>query len=118
MQADHDAAGAHAPPAAEQATPLALPAELTIYAVAELHPQWLAWLAALDPHHDAAHVDASAVDQVDGAGLQLLLSLQRALEARTCRLRLHGPSEALRQGCAAMGLGDWMHQHLPEGAAA
>lgn len=98
--------------------PLALPAELTIYAVAELHPQWLNWLATLDGHADAAHVDATAVDQVDAAGLQLLLSLQRTLDARGCRLQLGEPSAALRQGCESLGLCNWLRQQTAEGAPA
>ena len=109
------------PPAPPVATPLVLPAELTIYAVGELHPQWLAWLGegtpAL-PADVAAEVHAAAVDQVDGAGLQLLLSLQRALAARGRQLQIQAPSEVLRNGCAALGLGAWLQAQMTEGAPA
>lgn len=88
--------------------PLRLPAELTIYTVGELHPQWLAWLAAED---ESAAVQGEVVDQVDAAGLQLLLALQRALADRGRHLQLHTPSAALRSGCEALGLGGWLGQH-------
>ena len=94
-----------------------LPAELTIYTVGELHPLWLAWLqqgAASTP----AEVQAAAVEQVDGAGLQLLLSLSRAVAERERALRILAPSEVLRAGCAALGLNDWLQGHAAEGIAA
>ncbi len=97
------------PPAA-----LPLPPELTIYTVGELHPQWLAWLAAAPADAPQATVNAAAVDQVDAAGLQMLLSLQRALEARGQRMGVEGASPALRDGCAAIGLGDWLQAHDTE----
>ena len=93
---------------------LQLPQELTIYAVGELHPQWLAWLAdAAAQGGEEAEVDAQAVDQVDAAGLQMLVSLQRSLADRGLRLRLNGPSEPLRQGCRALGLCEWLAQSVP-----
>ena len=93
---------------------LRLPAELTIYTAGELHPQWLAWLAANDT---AAAVEADAVDQVDAAGVQLLLALQRALAGRGRPLALHNPSAALQAACAALGLQGWLAQHSEQVAA-
>ena len=103
-----------------------LPSELTIYTVGELRPQWLAWLAdtpaagvthktydasndasndaANDANEDSLPVDAAAVAEVDAAGVQLLVSLQRALEARQQALRLMAPSRALATACTALGL--------------
>ncbi len=89
------------------ATPLVLPPELTIYSVGELHPQWLAWLGqggAAVP----AEVQGTAVDQVDAAGLQLLLSLQRALAQQGRTLQIQAPSPVLRGGCEALGLSQWL----------
>jgi len=109
------------PAAPPVATPLALPAELTIYAVGELHPQWLAWLGeglASLPAEVPAEVQAAAVEQVDGAGLQLLLSLQRALADRGRTLQIQAPSEVLRAGCAALGLGAWLQAQMTKGAPA
>ena len=81
-------------------TVLALPRELTIYTVGELRPLWLDWL------HDSANhcVDGAAVDEVDAAGVQLLLSLQHALQAADRPLQLLQPSTALAAACAALGL--------------
>lgn len=112
---------AAAPPVS---TPLALPPELTIYSVGELHPQWLAWLgqgAATLPADAPAEVHAAAVDQVDAAGLQLLVSLQRALAERGRTLQLQAASGVLRSSCEALGLGDWLKAHVAptaEGAPA
>ncbi len=93
--------------------PLALPAELTIYTVGELHPQWLGWL-----QQDGVAVQAEGVDQVDGAGLQLLLSLSHALDQRGRQLQLHAPSAVLRDGCHALGLQDWLNRHSSAGVTA
>lgn len=101
-------------PAAVQ---LHLPAELTIYTVGELHPQWMSWLLN-GAAPAAAEVQAAAVEQVDGAGLQLLLSLSRAFAERERKLHILAPSEALRAGCAALGLDDWLQRHTAEGAVA
>jgi ABC-type transporter Mla MlaB component len=103
------------PPSA--AIPLTLPAELTIYTVGELHPQWLAWLGG-QPAEGAAQVHAAAVEQVDGAGLQLLLALGRGLEERGQTLRLQAPSDVLRNGGAALGLDGWLAARCADGVAA
>ena len=87
-----------------------LPSELTIYTVGELRPQWLAWLAdtpaisATLATDDSFPVDAAAVAEVDAAGVQLLISLQRALSVRHQALRLVAPSRALATACTALGL--------------
>ena len=92
-------------------TPRELPAELTIYTVAELHPQWLAWLAdddraaTVEPvPADQCRVDAAAVGEVDAAGAQLLLSLANALARRHRTLQLVDPSTALAKACTALGV--------------
>lgn len=103
---------------------LALPAELTIYTVGELHPGWLAWLgertAAPADGCPPARVMAAAVDQIDAAGLQMLLALQRSLGEHGCGLVIEEPSAVLRQGCEGLGLGDWLRSQVaaPAGAAA
>ena len=92
-------------------TPRELPAELTIYTVAELHPRWLAWLTADDcaantepVPNDLCRVDAAAVGEVDAAGVQLLLALANALARRHSALRLVDPSPALTKACTALGV--------------
>jgi anti-anti-sigma regulatory factor len=83
-----------------------LPAELTIYTVGELHPQWCAWLAEASHSDDDTPVclDAAAVDQIDGAGLQLLVSLANSLAARQRTLQLVDASSLLRDACKTLGL--------------
>ena len=104
MQENPDGAGAAIAAPAVQAD-LALPAEFTIYASAELRLQWLAWL---DAHRDGDDcvVDAAGVSEVDASGVQLLLSLSRTLAARHMGLRLAGPSPALQTACESLGLAD------------
>jgi ABC-type transporter Mla MlaB component len=74
--------------------------------VAELHPPWLQWLTE---RHDGlpCTVDASAVEQADAAGVQLLLSLHTALHRQGRALQLDDPSPALLAACESLGLGDW-----------
>ena len=93
---------------------LTLPAELSIYTVTELRLQWLAWLNA---SHDAApgpdagsehRVDASAVEEIDAAGVQLLMALSNEASQQRRVLRLVQPSGPLATACAALGLADWL----------
>ncbi len=95
---------------------LALPAELTIYTAGETRPQWLAWLAADDA--ESLRVDASAVTEVDAAGLQLVVALSRALEAQHRRLQLERPSPALRSACERLGLAILLEPESCAGAPA
>jgi ABC-type transporter Mla MlaB component len=99
--------------------PLVLPGELTIYAVGELKPQWSAWLqaareAAADD--DVCHVHAAAVDEVDAAGVQLLLALSHGLARSRLRLRLAEPSGPLARACEALGVGHLLDAAGPEAA--
>ncbi len=107
-----------AAPAAPVPAPQPLPDELTIYTVGELRPQWLAWLQALPDGQPQASIDAGTVGQVDAAGLQLLLSLDRALAGRGTALRLADPSAALRDGCAGLGLAAWLQERSRNAGAA
>lgn len=82
---------------------LALPAELTIYTAGELRPLWLTWLSAL-PGDAEPQADGSTVAEVDAAGLQLLLSLARALAQDGRTLRVQQPSASLQRACEGLGL--------------
>lgn len=97
---------------------LLLPSELSIYTAAELHPQWLAWADRSTGEPQAARADGAGVDQVDGAGVQLLVALQRCLAARGCTLQLQAPSGPLRDACAALGLAGWLTALQPANAEA
>lgn len=84
---------------------LVLPRELTIYTVGELRPLWLDQVAACSA--DAADVwavDAAPVEEVDGAGVQLLLSLSNLLARDQRHLALEQPSQALQHACESLGL--------------
>ncbi len=81
--------------------PLALPAELTLYTVADCQPRWQQWLAETE---GPAVADAGAVDEVDAAGLQLVLALALALERDGRHLAIHAPSERFAAACRTLGL--------------
>jgi anti-anti-sigma regulatory factor len=103
-------------------TPRTLPAEVTIYTVGELKEQCLAWLgeapAEIDAGADRWTLDAGAVDQIDAAGVQLLVSLSQTLGRQGQPLHLLQPATALVEACTALGLGDWLATCTPEGAPA
>jgi len=97
--------------------PLALPAELTIYNVADLRRQLLAHAEA-HADDEACQLDGASVDQVDAAGLQLLLSLTRTLSAAGRTLQLAAPSPLLVEACEALGLRGPVLGAAAEGATA
>lgn len=88
-----------------------LPAELTIFTAAECRA---ALLSAIDasPRDELVTFDAAAVGEVDGAGVQLLVSLANALHGQERRLVLHEPSAALISACGTLGVA-----HLCEAAS-
>jgi anti-anti-sigma regulatory factor len=96
-------------PRMTDASRLSLPAELSIFTATETRATWLAWLAseshALTGAEGLLPLDASQVDVVDGAGVQLLLSLQHALHERGLGLQLAAPSRTLSEACTALGAG-------------
>jgi anti-anti-sigma regulatory factor len=92
--------------------PLMLPAELTIYVVHELRATWLEQLERLEHpaspepprgDADALPVDGAAVQEVDAAGVQCLLSLAGSLRSRGRTLRVEGASDRLAHACHALG---------------
>lgn len=88
----------------------ALPAELIIDIAAETRRTWLD-AAAADGWPQS--IDASRVEAVDGAGLQLLLALARSCSDSGGALALRQPSAALRAAIDALGAGAAL---LPEAA--
>lgn len=80
----------------------ALPAELTIYTVGEWYPHCRSWAGGDDA--DALVLDATAVQEVDAAGVQLMLSLANALAQRGRRLLIAEPSAALAAACTVLGV--------------
>lgn len=83
--------------------PRTLPADLTIYAVAEWHGRCLAWLGSEDADGPALSLEASAVTEIDAAGVQLLTALFNSLARRDRSLRLDRPSPALQDACKRLG---------------
>ena len=91
---------------------LRLPAELTIYTAAETRGAWLAWLAGAAAQAAQADpvcaVDASACDEIDAAGTQLLVALAHSLARQQRQLQLCRASGAVRAACTELGLADWL----------
>lgn len=85
---------------------LHLPSELSIYSVGELHEAWMArWGAgsALPPDEEFV-IHADQVEQIDAAGVQLLMSLRRFVVDRGARPRFKDPSAMLMASCASLGV--------------
>ena len=98
---------------------LTLPPDLCIADVGALVPHWLSWLDRHAPDAPReATVDAAAVQEVDSAGLQLLVSLGHALEARGWTLRLVDAPASLTLACQQLGLGAWLAGRLAMETAA
>ena len=63
----------------------------------------LDWVAGLGDAR-AWHVDASPVDEADGAGVQLLLSLSRTAAQAQASLHIETPSPVLERACRTLGV--------------
>lgn len=74
--------------------------EMTIYRAAELRGALLAALA--EPGDVLLELDA--VDELDTAGVQLLLAARRSAQAAGRTLRLFAPSAGVTQVLATLGL--------------
>lgn len=78
-----------------------LPAELTIAYAAQTREALLQALA-----DGCTEFDARQVDAIDTSGVQLLLALQRSLQANQTGLTLLAPSVAVLDALRLYGLGD------------
>lgn len=67
-------------------------------------PLKAALLAQLDAHPDGLTIDLSGVEEIDTAGVQLLLLLRREAESRACALSFSAPSEPVRAIFELFGL--------------
>ena len=106
-------------------TKIVLPTELTIYRVAELHAHWLDLLGRQDNQNQdgiktaattRVTIEAGQVDEVDAAGIQLLLSLARTMKRQSRPLRMENASTTLRRACVALGVADHLFEPLAEGS--
>jgi ABC-type transporter Mla MlaB component len=99
-------------------TQAALPAELTIYTVGEWHPRFMASVSkeGAPLHGDGVlRLAAGDVSEIDAAGVQLLLSIQRYLAAQGKHLDLIDASPILVEACKALGVASLV-ETIPEGA--
>ena len=78
---------------ADGACAVRLDDEMTIYTAAE---QKTALFDKLE-HCDTLTLDLTAVDEIDSAGIQILLALKRRADQTECELRLLGPSPSVRE---------------------
>ena len=87
--------------------PFALPSALTIYSALETRDALLAWVA--ERSHKSSHLELSAskVDEIDGAGLQLLAALTNAQQD----WHLVDTSAVFTEACRTLGLGHWLDAH-------
>ncbi len=70
-----------------------LDGEMTIYTAAE---QKTALFDELE-HCDTLTLDLAAVDEIDSAGIQILLALKRQADQTECELQLLSPSPSVRE---------------------
>lgn len=95
-----------------------LPPELTIYSAQETREAMLAWVARQTAAgREVLEISASGVQEIDGAGLQLLAALANMEHG----WRLVGTSHAFGSACQALGFGHWtdprhLHHNTPGGA--
>jgi anti-anti-sigma regulatory factor len=82
-----------------------LPSELTIYSVGETRDALLAWVGQQgEKSVSPLIISAKAVENVDGAGLQLLA----ALGSMSLTWRLAATSEVFTEGCTTLGFAHWL----------
>ena len=80
--------------------------ELNIVHAAELRQSWLAQTSATT---DGVELDLSGVQEMDSAGVQLLIALHKELTQRGQALSLTQPSRVVREVLDTFGL----NQRLP-----
>lgn len=95
--------------------------DLTIYAVGPLLTQFKGWVAKLPKGRRGAAlidtplpVDASGVNEVDAAGVQLLLALSKSLTSQRRPLQLVDPSGPLVNACRALGVSSVLMASAPD----
>ena len=86
--------------AAITATVIRLDGELTIYRAAELKPM----LLPLPAGEGAVEIDLSGVDEIDTAGVQLLLLARREAQGLERELKLVGRSRAVDDALTLLNL--------------
>ena len=95
-----------------------LPSELNIYTAVETRDALTAWLAARQTRgvHDELRLSAKDVNEVDGAGLQIVAALSHASEG-WCLVDASSP---FLEACQTLGLSHWtqsLHSTAGKGAS-
>ena len=88
---------------------LELPAELTIYTASATRTAWLAWLSrpGFTPR-SSVEINGGQVEEIDGAGVQLLGALTQSLVEQGVAWRVTAPTDVLLQACSALGSQEWL----------
>lgn len=81
--------------------------ELNIVHAAEVRQTWL---SQIDADHTCIEINLSAVQEMDSAGLQLLLALQRSAQLGGKQMVLSHPSRVVRDVLDIFGLSDHFAQ--------
>lgn len=96
-----------------------LPTELTIYSVGATRDALMAWLTQQDASPgDSVEIDAGHVEDIDGAGVQMLGALTAALTQRGLLWCVTAPSSHLLEVCKVMGSLGWLERRNAAGASA
>lgn len=69
---------------------------------------WL--LQQLEARPEGMVLDLSEIDEIDTAGVQLLLMIKREAQARSCSVVLDSPSETVRDVFHLLGLSNELQQ--------
>lgn len=100
-------------------TAFQLPSELTIYSVGATRDALLAWLTQQDAQlGDPVDIDAAHVEDIDGAGIQMLGALTSTLTQRGLHWQLSAPSAHLLEICSSMGSLNWLERAGAPGVCA
>ncbi len=87
-------------------TPFELPAEMTIYSAVETRDALLSWVTEQSAKSaKLLEISAAKVEEIDGAGLQLIAALSNADQP----WQLVKPSAVFVDACTAMGLAGWLN---------
>ena len=90
-------------------TPFELPQEMTIYSAVETRDALLGWVTEQSAKSTKLlEVSAAKVEEIDGAGLQLLAALSNTEQ----NWQLLNPSAAFVDACKAIGLSTWLEKSL------
>ena len=86
-------------------TPFELPKEMTIYSAVETRDALLGWVTEQSAKSARLlEISAAKVEEIDGAGLQLLAALANTEQ----NWQLVNPSNVFVDACKALGLSAWL----------